>query len=43
MKKYKDYTKEQLLDVIKLKNDTIYKLNGRVYYYKKRVEFLKIK
>jgi hypothetical protein len=32
MKKYKDYTREQLLDVIKLKNDTIYKINGRVYY-----------
>ena len=35
MKKYEDYTKEELLSVIKYKNDTISRLNGSVYYYKR--------
>lgn len=35
MKKYQDYTKEELLNVIKDKNNTIQKLNGQVYYYRK--------
>lgn len=34
MKKYKDYTKEQLIKVIEEKNITISRLNGEVYYYK---------
>lgn len=34
MRKYAEYTKEQLLEVICNKNKTIAKLNGQVYYYK---------
>ena len=41
MEKYKNYTKEQLLEVIEEKNKMIYKINGRVYYYKKLAEHLK--
>ena len=33
MNKYRDYTKEQLLDVIILKNSMINRLNGKVHYY----------
>lgn len=41
MKKYLEYTKEQLLQVISDKNKTINRLNGQVYYYKKSVEYYK--
>ena len=41
MKKYQDYTKEQLLEVIKEKNNTIMSLNGSVYYYKRLDELHK--
>ena len=34
MKKYQDYTKEQLIKVIEEKNITISRLNGEVYYHK---------
>ena len=32
--KYKNYTKEQLQEVIRKKNATISTLNGKVWYYK---------
>ena len=35
MKKYQDYSKAELLNVIKDKNNTIQKLNGQVYYYRR--------
>ena len=35
MKKYQDYTKAELLNIIKDKNNTIQKLNGQVYYYRR--------
>ena len=34
MKKYNDYTKEELIKVIENKNKTIASLNGKVWYYK---------
>lgn len=43
MKKYADYTKEQLLEVISEKNKTIAKLNGQVYYYKGTAKYHKNK
>lgn len=41
MKKYQQCTKEELLNIIKEKNNTISKLNGQVYYYKKFKEYYK--
>ena len=41
MKKYQQYTKEELLNIIKDKNRTKSKLNGQVYYYKKSKEYYK--
>ena len=41
MKKYQEYTKQELLSVIQQKNKTIQKLNGQVYYYKKNKSYYK--
>ena len=41
MKKYSNYLKTELIEVIKQKNETISKLNGKVYYYKKTAEYYK--
>ena len=35
MKKYQNMTKEQLIEVIKEKNETIARINGEMYYLKK--------
>ena len=44
MKKYQDYTKEQLIKVIEEKNITISRLNGEVYYYKNiKEKYIKVK
>lgn len=43
MKKYRDYTKEQLLDVIILKNSMINRLNGKVHYYQEMTKYYKEK
>ena len=43
MKKYSNYLKTELIEVIKQKNETINKLNGKVYYYKKTAEYYKKK
>lgn len=43
MKKYSNYLKAELIEVIKQKNETINKLNGKVYYYKKTAEYYKKK
>lgn len=43
MKKYSNYLKIELIEVIKQKNETINKLNGKVYYYKKTAEYYKKK
>lgn len=41
--KYQDYTKEQLIKTIKLKNKTISRLNGKIYYLTHEVERYKNK
>ena len=43
MKKYAKYLKYELIEVIKQKNETINRLNGQVYYYKKNAEYYKNK
>ena len=43
MKKYAKYLKYELIEVIKEKNETINRLNGQVYYYKKSAEYYKEK
>lgn len=43
MKKYSNYLKIELIEVIKQKNEIIDKLNGKVYYYKKTAEYYKKK
>jgi hypothetical protein len=39
--KYKDYTKEQLQEVIRKKNATISTLNGKVWYCKNDAKYYK--
>lgn len=39
--KYKNYTKEQLQEVIRKKNATISTLNGKVWYYKHDAKYYK--
>ena len=39
--KYKNYTKEQLQEVIRKKNVTISTLNGKVWYYKNDAKYYK--
>ncbi len=41
--KYQNYTREQLISTIKLKNKTISQLNGKVYFLTHKVERLKNK
>ena len=43
MKKYSNYLKIELIEVIKRKNEIINKLNGKVYYYKKTAKYYKEK
>lgn len=41
--KYRDYTREQLIRTIKLKNKTISRLNGKIYHLTHKVERYKNK